>query len=85
MSRPLTALLLALALFILVVATAALLLGIDEARLAGQGKRHDFAAQELTPGEKGWVALFGCLRHDLAVGVTGQREVYRLGARLPAA
>jgi hypothetical protein len=83
MSRPLLALLIALGLFILVVATAALVLGIDEARLAGQGRRHDLAAEELAPSQRGWVALFGCLRHDLAVGVTARREVYRLGARLP--
>jgi hypothetical protein len=84
MSRPLVALLAALALFILVVATAALVLGVDEARLASQARRHDFAAEELPPRATGWIALFGCLRHDLAVGVTGQREVYRLGARPPA-
>jgi hypothetical protein len=83
MSRRVLALFVALGLFILVAATAALALGIDEARLAGQGKRHDFAAEELAPTEHGWVALFGCLRHDLAVGVTARREVYRLGARPP--
>jgi hypothetical protein len=84
MSHRLVALFGALALFILVAATAALVLGIDETRLAGQGRRHDFAAEELSPRETGWVALFGCLRHDLAVGVTTRREVYRLGAAPPA-
>jgi hypothetical protein len=75
--------LIGLALFVLFASTAAMVLGVDEARLAAQPRRHDLAAEELTPSDKGWVALFGCLRHDLAVGVTSRRQVYRLGARVP--
>src|SRR5579863_2733625 len=84
MSRQVIALFIGLGVFVLVASTAAIMLGVDEARLASQAKRHDFAAAALPPAQKGWIALFGCLRHDLAVGVTGQREVYRLGARPPA-
>ena len=82
-SRPVLALLAGLGLFLLVASTAALVLGLDEARLASQPRRHDFAAEELSPRDRGWVAAFGCMRHDLAVGVTGRRVVYRLGSRPP--
>jgi hypothetical protein len=73
----------ALLAFIAIASTAALVLGLDEARLAAQPRRIDVAADEITPSLRGWVAAFGCLRHDLAVGVTARREVYRLGARPP--
>lgn len=52
--------------------------GIDELRLATQGARRDFAAEAL-PGASGWVGVYGCVRHDLAVGVTPKRTVYRVG------
>ena len=84
MSRALIGLLVALGAFVAVAATAALLLGVDEARLAS-GSRHDYAAEELTPSTVGYVAVFGCVRHDLAVGVTASKTVYRLGARPPDA
>jgi hypothetical protein len=83
MSRPLAAVLAALAVFILVASTAAVMLGVDEARLASQPRRHDVAAAEVDGSVRGWVGIFGCVRHDLAVGVTRKKEVYRLGARLP--
>jgi hypothetical protein len=49
--------------------TAATYLGVQEARLARIGKRQDLAAEEVTASTRGWVAVFGCLRHDLAVAV----------------
>jgi hypothetical protein len=60
--------------------TAALVLGIDEARLARIQRRSDYAAEEVTPSTRGWVAVFGCVRHDLAVATTRAGEVYMLGA-----
>jgi hypothetical protein len=79
MPRPLIALLLALGVFIAVAASAALLTGLDEARLASGGPRRDLVAEELTPSVRGWLAVFGCVRHDLAVGVTARKEVYEIG------
>ncbi|MCA1663891.1 MAG: hypothetical protein LC659_06445, partial [Myxococcales bacterium] len=46
--------------------TAALWLGVQEAELVRIGRRVDYAAEELQPSTKGYVALFGCVRHDLA-------------------
>ncbi len=60
-------------------ASAALWLGVQEARLARVGARHDLAAEELTAATRGWVAVFGCVRHDRAVAVTGEGRVYALG------
>ncbi len=61
-------------------ATAALVLGVDEARLARLDHRRDYAAEEVTPSTRGWVAVFGCVRHDLAVATTRAGDVYALGA-----
>ena len=65
--------------------TAALWLGVDEARLARIGHRSDYAAEELQPSTRGWVAVFGCVRHDLAVAVTADGKVYALGGTAPGA
>ncbi len=61
--------------------TAALYLGVEEARLARIGKRQDLAAEEVTPSTRGWVAVFGCVRHDLAVAVSRDgHDVHPVGA-----
>lgn len=56
-------------------------LGVQEARLSLLGKRQDLAAEEVTPSTRGWVAVFGCVRHDLAVAVTRDgHDVHPVGA-----
>jgi hypothetical protein len=65
--------------------TAALWLGVQEARLARIPKRADYAAEELRPSTSGYVAAFGCVRHDLAVAVTGGGKAYRMGTTAPGA
>lgn len=80
MPRALVGLLVVLGVFVAVVSTAALVTGVNEARLASSGPRRDFAAAELPPDARGLVAVFGCVRHDLAVGVTADGAVYPLGA-----
>jgi hypothetical protein len=79
------ALIIALLVVLFVGSTAAIVFGVDEARLASIRHRRDYAAEEVTPSTRGWVALFGCVRHDLAVAVTGAGEVYALGGRAPGA
>lgn len=64
--------------------TAALWLGVQEARLSRQ-HRADFAAEEVTPSTRGYVAVFGCVRHDLAVATTADGHVYALGGSAPGA
>jgi hypothetical protein len=66
-------------------ATAAVWVGVEETRLASQGPRRDYAAEELSAGTRGWVAVFGCVRHDLAVAVTHDGHPYRLGVNDPRA
>jgi hypothetical protein len=66
-------------------ASAALWVGVQEARLARIGARHDYAAEELSGATRGWVAVFGCVRHDRAVAVTSDGRVYALGMRLAGA
>ena len=56
--------------------------GLDEARLAWGAQRHDVMPNDLARA-RGWLATFGCVRHDLAVGVTKQGTVYRLGEADP--
>lgn len=85
MSRASLALFAGLGLFVVVAATAAIWVGVSDARLATSGARRDYAAEELPRGGHGWVALFGCVRHDLAVGVTARGVVYALGERPPDA
>ena len=65
--------------------TAALVMGVDEARLARIAHRSDYAAEEVTPSTRGWVALFGCVRHDLAVATTRAGDSYALGGSAPGA
>jgi hypothetical protein len=64
--------------------TAALWLGVQEARLSRQ-RRADRAAEEVTPSTRGYVAVFGCVRHDLAVATTADGHVYALGGSAPGA
>jgi hypothetical protein len=82
-NRALPGLVVGLGLFIFVAATAAVWLGVNEARLAASGPRRDLLAEELARPARGWVALFGCVRHDLAVGVSAGGVVYALGATPP--
>lgn len=56
--------------------------GLDEARLAWGAQRRDVMPGELA-GARGWLQTFGCMRHDLAVGVTREGTVYRLGEADP--
>jgi hypothetical protein len=71
-----------LALAIAGVSAVALSSGLDEARLAASGARRDLAVEELG-GARGWVAVFGCVRHDLAIGVGPSGRAYRVGAQAP--
>ena len=80
--RRLYAVLIPLALAICGVSAVALSSGLDEARLAASGARRDVAVEELA-GARGWVAVFGCVRHDLAVGVGPSGRAYRVGAQAP--
>jgi hypothetical protein len=74
-----------LGLFVLFVSTAALDRGIQEIRLDRSGPRRALTPDELTPSRRGWVAVFGCVRHDLAVAVAHGDRVYRLGASVAGA
>ncbi len=64
--------------------TAAVWLGVQEMRLARM-HRADYAAEELSPSTSGYVAVFGCVRHDLAVATTSDGHVYALGGSAPGA
>jgi hypothetical protein len=74
----------ALAVLLSVALASAVVLksGLDEARLAWSPTRRDLVPSELERAH-GWLATFGCIRHDLAVGVTRQGTVYRLGEADP--
>jgi hypothetical protein len=63
---------------IAVVAALAVRVGLDETRLALSGPQRNLEASEVA-GRRGWVAVWGCMRHDWAVGVRQSGEVYRLG------
>jgi hypothetical protein len=65
--------------------TAALWLGVQEAQLARIGRRADYAAEELQPSTTGYVAVFGCVRHDLAIATTSDGRVYSLGGSVAGA
>ena len=53
--------------------------GLEDARLVWSGPRRDFSAAELPPSPSGVVAVVGCVRHELAVGVTRHGDAYKLG------
>jgi len=71
-----------LALVAAVLSWVVLQTGLDETRLHLSGKRRDLEVSEL-PAASGWIAVYGCVRHDLAVGVTPRLHVYRLGEPPP--
>ena len=77
---------LVLLLLLLLVGMAALstvifVSGVDETTLALQTKRRDLTVDELAADHAGgWVAVYGCVRHDLAVGVNRARGPFRLGS-----
>jgi hypothetical protein len=56
--------------------------GISELTLASQKTRKDLELAELS-GDSGFVAVLGCMRHDLAVGVRPSGQVYKLGEAAP--
>jgi hypothetical protein len=68
---------------VLVVSCAALYTGVQEARLIASGPLAERTVETLTPGATGWLAVAGCVRHDLALGVTAAGRVYRLGSAPP--
>jgi hypothetical protein len=76
--RPLIAISLLFGIVVAVLATSALYLGIQETRLLSAGPRRSFAADELPHDARGFVAVFGCVRHDLAAAVKDGR-VFPLG------
>ncbi len=82
MPARLIVLLVALGVGVAGVSSVALKSGLDEARLAASGARRDLEPPELL-GARGWVAAFGCVRHDLAVGVGPSGRAYRLGVTRP--
>jgi hypothetical protein len=79
------ALVIALLVVLFAGSTAAVWLGVEEAELARIAHRADYAAEEVQPSTHGWVALFGCVRHDLAVATTSDGRVYPLGGTAPGA
>jgi len=79
------AVVIALLIILFAGSTAALWLGVEEARLARIGHRSDYAAEEMHPSTRGYVAVFGCVRHDLAVATTADGHVYALGGSAPGA
>jgi hypothetical protein len=82
--RRAVAFVLALGLVVAAASLAALVAGVEEARLALAGARRDLAAEELASAGSGWFAVFGCVRHDWAVGVRPGGSVYRLGSAAPS-
>jgi hypothetical protein len=83
MSARLAALLSGLGLFVIVASSAALYAGVQELRLLATGARRQLTAESLASGTAGWLAVAGCVRHDLALGVTAGGRVYPLGAAPP--
>ena len=59
--------------------TVALRSGLDETRFIFSGRQREVAIDALER-ERGWLALQGCLRHELALGVRTDGHVFRLGA-----
>ncbi len=63
---------------IAIVSSIALMAGLDEARLATSGPLREVKIGDLAH-EQGWLAVSGCIRHELALGVTTEGHVFRLG------
>lgn len=82
MSRRALWLVIGLAIAIGSVSVVALVSGLDEVRLDTSGPRRDLPIEGLER-ERGYLQTYGCVRHDLAVGVTDAGRVYRLGEKLP--
>ena len=78
------ALVIALLTILFAGSSAAVWVGTEEALLSRQ-HRADYAAEEVTPATRGYVAVFGCVRHDLAVATTSDGRAYALGATVPGA
>jgi len=78
MNRRATAFIAVLLVGVAALACIVALAGVSELRLASQRKRKDLDLDQL-PGASGWIGVMGCMRHDLAVGVTSARRVYKLG------
>ena len=81
-TRRLVLLLVPLLAAIFAVSGVALETGVNEARLIASGPRHDLTPEELASA-RGWIATYGCVRHDLAVGVGPSGRAYRLGRAAP--
>jgi|GEM_PF-3632058 len=63
------------------LSTVIFVAGVDETTLALQKKRRDLTVDELVVDRAGgWLAVYGCVRHDLAVGVNRARGPFRLGS-----
>lgn len=79
MSHRLTALAIVLGAILLTASFAALWVGVTDWMVAAAGGKQRMAAEALPRTARGWYELTGCVRHDLAVVVTAQGVVYRLG------
>jgi len=84
MSNRFTALVVVLASFVLTASAAALWVGISDFLLASAGGRRHVEIARLPELGRGWYQLDACIRHDLAVVVTADEVVYRLGEHGPA-
>ncbi len=84
MSHRFAALVVVLGAFVSIASLAALWVGVTDYMVASSGPKRRAAAAELSPGARGWYGVDGCVRHDLAVVVTAENVVYRLGERGPA-
>jgi hypothetical protein len=85
MSHRFTALIVLLGAFVSIASLAALWVGIGDWMVASAGPRRRLTAAELPASARGWFRIEGCVRHDLAVVVTAEDVVYRLGEPGPAA
>jgi len=79
MSHRFTALSVVLGAILSIASLAALWVGISDWIVASAGPRQHLLAQALSANAHGWFQLDGCVRHDLAVVVTEEGLVYRLG------
>lgn len=79
MSHRFTALSVVLGAVLSIASLAALWVGISDWMVASTGPKQRLAAEALPANARGWYQLAGCVRHDLAVVVTEEGLVYRLG------